>query len=238
MLQRSPRLIDYLSITYPSRMFEEHVELSKTLHSFENNVMLNQKDNLCRNNTPDPEEQRQQNFRLNVGKAMDRLQSQLPSIFHGRSELDFSIFADTITISDSTQHRITIQKSFYITAVKSLKMAAAISSVNPSLRLRKIEYLHDRQEIECLVSVILPDSVTVEGQALWEGYLFFGLNDAGLISRHSFDRKIPPVRPQQKERFHYLFGSWIPQPAMLTENKNYSAKSPQNRPEGFRSKLK
>lgn len=159
-------------------------------------------------------------FILNVGKAVDTIKLQLPNIFHD-SSLDFSIFAGAICVSDTSRNRIVLQKSVYSAAVKSLCLAASLSSIRPSIRIRKIEYLEDYREIQCLVSVVLPDSVQVYGSdgtrsALWEGYFRFGVNNEGLIQSHTFDRRIPPTGKnsvQSSRSWLYSYGSWIPGPS-------------------------
>jgi hypothetical protein len=102
-------------------------------------------------------------FNLNVGKALDILHKQLPLVFY-LSNLDFSIFANQISVADSNQNKIVMQKNLYVAAVRSLKVAATISSMYPSMNVRKIEYIDDIRTIQCLVNVVLPDSVRVEGQ--------------------------------------------------------------------------
>lgn len=143
----------------------------------------------------DVEEKKKQNeFRLNVGKALNTLQRELPMVFYV-SNLDFSIFASHITVADGNRNKIMMQKTLYTTAIKSLKMASGFSSICPSMNVRKIEYVEDCRTIQCLVDVVLPDTVRVDGQAVWEGMFYFGLNSEGLIDTHIFDRKISTLRP-------------------------------------------
>jgi len=140
-------------------------------------------------------------FNMNVGKALDTLRQELPLVFiTSRGDLDFSIFANQVTLIDGNQHighgkKIELSKAMYITAVKSLRMAAAFSSIYPSVNVRKIEYDEEITSIKCLVNVILPDSVKVDGQSVWEGMFYFGLDDEGLIKTHIFDRKIETLKP-------------------------------------------
>jgi len=140
-------------------------------------------------------------FNMNVGKALDTLRRELPMVFvTSRGDLDFSIFANQITLIDGSQHighgkKIELSKSLYIAAVKSFRMAAAFSSIYPSVNVRKIEYDEASQAIKCLVNVILPDSVKVDGQSVWEGMFYFGLDQEGLINTHIFDRKIETLKP-------------------------------------------
>lgn len=137
---------------------------------------------------------KKQNFNLNVGKALEVLRRELPMVF-AVSNLDFSVFSNSITVNDG-KNSIGMTKSLYTAAVKSLRMASAISSMYPSMNVKKIEYLEDSRTIQCLVDVVLPDSVRVDGQAVWEGMFYFGLDATGLINSHIFDRRITNFKPQ------------------------------------------
>jgi hypothetical protein len=109
------------------------------------------------------EQKRKAQYHLNVGRALEGLRKELPLVFIA-NELDFSIFAPSITIIDGGQRRIQISKGLYSGVVKSLRMAATFSSIYPSMNVRKIEYLDDCSSIQCLVDVVLPDAVRVDGQ--------------------------------------------------------------------------
>jgi len=143
--------------------------------------------------TDNYDQNKKQNFNLNVGKALEVLRRELPMCF-AVSNLDFSVFASSITVNDG-KNSIGMTKSLYTAAVKSLRMASAISSMYPSMNVKKIEYLEDSRTIQCHVDVVLPDSVRVDGQAVWEGMFFFGLDSTGLINTHIFDRKVTPFKP-------------------------------------------
>lgn len=132
----------------------------------------------------------QSDFNLNVGKALETLRRELPVVFYV-SNLDFSIFANQITVADgNNQNKILMQKTLYTTAVKSLRMASSLSFICPSMNVKKIEYIENCRTIQCLVDVVLPDTVRIDGQSVWEGMFYFGLDNAGLINSHIFDRKI------------------------------------------------
>ena len=141
----------------------------------------------------DPDAKQRQEYHVNLGKAIDTLRRQLPHVFV-HSDLDFSIFAPQITVTDTRQNKFVMQKSLYMAAVKSLRMASSFSSIYPSMDVRKIEYLEEVSAIHCLVSVILPDAVKVDGQSVWEGSFFFGLDKSGFINAHTFDRKVNNFR--------------------------------------------
>ena len=135
-------------------------------------------------------------YEVNVGQALEVLRRQLPYVF-AMNNLDFSIFAPHITLQDEKQNRFVMQKNLYAAAVKSLRVASAISlSLSPSMNVRKIQYIEDSMTIECLVDVVLPDAIRVDGQSVWEGMFFFGLDSAGKIQSHTFDRKISTTTPQ------------------------------------------
>ena len=104
-------------------------------------------------------------FNLNVGKAMEALRRELPMIFY-TNNLDFSVFANHITVADSNQNKLVMQRNLYIAAVRSLKMASSFSSIHPSMNVMKIEYVEDCRVIQCLVDVVLPDTVRVDGQVM------------------------------------------------------------------------
>ena len=63
--------------------------------------------------------------------------------------------------------------------------------------MRKIEYLEDCSTIQALVDVVLPDSIRIEGASVWEGMFYFGLDSHGLISSHTFDKKISTKTPSR-----------------------------------------
>ena len=148
---------------------------------------------------PTPEEhddlKRKASFNMNVGKAMEVLRNQLPFVFSS-SNLDFSIFAEQMTVTDHRSNRAAMPKSIYVAAVKSLRVAGALSTLFPSMNVKKIEYIESNGFIQCLVDVVLPDNVRVDGQAVWEGMFYFGLNEEGLIDSHVFDRQITNFTPQ------------------------------------------
>lgn len=136
-------------------------------------------------------------YEMNVGRALEVLRRQLPYIF-AINNLDFSIFAQQIMLTDEKQNRFMMQKNLYTAAVRSLRVASAISmSLSPSMNVRKIQYIEEDMTIECLVDVVLPDAIRVDGQSMWEGMFFFGLNSQGKICSHTFDRKIETRTPQR-----------------------------------------
>jgi hypothetical protein len=140
-------------------------------------------------------------YTLNVGKALNTLRRELPMVFY-TSNLDFSIFNQQITVIDFRGNKMTLQRSLYTAGIKSMKMASTFSTMYPSMNVRKVEYIEESRTIQCLVDVVLPDSVRIEGRACWEGTFYFGLNDQGLIDTHIFDSTIStfsqtPVKAHQ-----------------------------------------
>ena len=133
-------------------------------------------------------------YNLQVGKCMEVIRRELPLVFYA-SNIDFSIFSPQIIVSDGNSNRMAMQKSLYTTVVKSLKLATTFSSMYPSMNLKKIEYIEDCSTIQCLVDIVLPDSIRIDGSAVWEGMFYFGLDSHGLISSHTFDRKISNKTP-------------------------------------------
>lgn len=174
-------------------------------------------------------------YNLNLGKALDTLRRELPMVFY-TSNLDFSIFASHITVVDGYQNKMSIAKSIYSAAIKSMRVASAISSIYPSLNVKKIEYIDEFRTIQCLVDVVLPDSVRIDGQAVWEGMFFFGVDKHGFIDTHIFDRKISNFTPAPLKAYTYPWvqaaPSWspdmlkggflkpvpVPQPSFATTN--------------------
>lgn len=158
--------------------------------SGEINVLPSMGDNEL-NNMPALDEEdieARNSYNLNKGKAMEVLGRQLPLVFFA-SNLDFSIFAQQIVINDG-KNRMAMPFNVYTTVVKSLKLASTFSTMYPSMNVRKIEYLEDCSTIQCLVDVVLPDSIRIDGASSWEGMFYFGLDSKGLISSHTFDKKI------------------------------------------------
>lgn len=133
-------------------------------------------------------------YNLNVGRCQEVLRRELPMVFLV-SDLDFSIFAPQIVVSDGQRSRLVMQRNLYAAVVKSLKLASTFSFVYPSMNVKKIEYIDSCTTIQCLVDIVLPDSIRIDGQALWEGMFYFGLDSEGLIESHTFDKKISTMRP-------------------------------------------
>lgn len=100
---------------------------------------------------------KQRKFNLNVGRALEVLRRELPMVF-AVSNLDFSIFAQSITINDG-KNSIGMTKPLYTAAVKSLRMASAISSMYPSMNVKKIDYIEESRTIQCNVDVVLPGRI-------------------------------------------------------------------------------
>lgn len=148
-------------------------------------------------------------YNLQVGKCTEVLRRDLPLVFHS-SDIDFSIFSSQIIVSDSNGNRLVVQKSIYTTFIKFLKL-----SIYPSINLKKVEYIEDCSTIQCLVHIVLPDSIRIEEFDIWEGMFYFGLDSQGYISSHSFDRKISkktPLNQINAKSFPWIQSSspWIP----------------------------
>lgn len=173
-------------------------------------------------------------FNLNVGRALEVLRRELPMCFFV-TNLDFSIFANQITVCNgNSQSKMVMQKSLYSAAVKSLRVASSISFTSPSMNVKKIEYIESCRTIQCLVDVVLPDTIRIEGQAMWEGMFYFGLDTEGLIETHIFDRKISNLRPNpliDVKAYPWLraspawtsdliSGNLIPQPSFASDVNN------------------
>jgi hypothetical protein len=135
----------------------------------------------------------------NIGRALEVLRRELPYIF-ATSDHDFSIFAPSITVADGKNNKMVMQKPLYIAAVNSLRVASRISSIYPSMNVRKIEYISESSTIQCLVDVVLPDTVRVDGQAMWEGMFYFGLDKEGLVDSHVMDRKVSNFTPSPAKK--------------------------------------
>jgi hypothetical protein len=174
----------------------------------------------------DEETKRQMaSYRLNVGRALDTLRRQLPAAL-APSTLDFSIFANEISVSDGKKNRMIIQRSLYSAGVKSMQVASSFSRVTPALNLRKIEYVEGSETIQCIVHIVLPDTIRIDGSGVWEGMFYFGLNREGLINSHIMDRKISNLHPQNSsvDTFAWLkprFNRWSPElvPGKLSPKK-------------------
>ena len=111
----------------------------------------------------DYEAKKKANFNLNAGRALEVIRRQLPMVFMV-SDLDFSVFAQQITVSDGNNNRLVLQRQLYAGIVKSLRLASSFSFVYPSMTVKKIEYVSSCTTIQCLVDVVLPDSIRIDGQ--------------------------------------------------------------------------
>jgi hypothetical protein len=144
---------------------------------------------------------------LKVGKALDVLARELPLVFTEKN-VDFSILSSHITVVDENQHTLVVSKAFYITVIRAIQMASGVTSIYPSIRLRKIEYIEDIKTIQCLVDVLTYNQIisnlgenTAQEHLLWEGTFYFGLDRQGLIETHIFDRKISNLRPKENNNW-------------------------------------
>lgn len=143
----------------------------------------------------DVEEKEKRAFHVNLGRAIDAVQRGLPLVFV--SDIDFSVFAPVVTVM-ANGVSLQVRKSFYVAGVRSFRLAALFSAVQPSVSLRKVEYMEAFRTIQCLVDVLLPDTMPLDGSnaGVWEGVFYFGLDKHGLIDSHILDRAIPPLRPE------------------------------------------
>ena len=145
-------------------------------------------------------------YTLNVGKALDVLTRELPLLFAVKN-LDFTILSSQITVVNGNQpHSLVVSKTAYIGAIRAIQMASTVSSNYPSIHLRKIEYIEDIKTIQCLVDVAFSpnhfistviNNTEQQDTPLWEGMFYFGLNKQGLIETHIFDRKISNLKPAE-----------------------------------------
>lgn len=142
----------------------------------------------------DYDAKQKQDFNLNVGRALETLRRELPMVFLTQ-DFDFSIFAPQVTVSDGNGNRLTMQRTVYAGVVKSMRLASSFSFVYPSMNVKKIEYVEDCTTIQAQVDVVLPDSIRIDGQAIWEGMFYFSLDHDGLIQAHTFDKKVSTMRP-------------------------------------------
>ena len=127
-------------------------------------------------------------YRLNIGNAIDVLHRELPFIFVLKN-LNFNIFSSQILVINEDK-QISIPKQVYIASIKSLQTVASFSRNSPKINVRKIEYIEDTRTIQCLVDIVLPKIMKTYDKNKWEGYFYFGVNEKGLIKTHIFDRKI------------------------------------------------
>lgn len=134
--------------------------------------------------------QREREFLVNMGRAMETLRRELPYAFH-MSNLDMSIFSNQITVCNgNVMNKLQMPKTMYTAVVKSLRVASTLSFTQPCVNVRKIEYIEECRTIQCLVDIVLPDTVRIEGGSTWDGMFYFGLDKQGLIETHIFDKKI------------------------------------------------
>ena len=127
-------------------------------------------------------------YRLNIGNAINVLHRELPLIFVLKN-LNFDIFSSQIMVVNN-EKKIHIPKNMYIASIKLLQTIASFSINRPEINVRKIEYIDDTKTIQCLVDIVLPKIIKSNWENKWEGYFYFGVNEKGIIKTHIFDRKI------------------------------------------------
>lgn len=129
-------------------------------------------------------------FYTNVGKALDSVRSELPSVF-SHHNIDDSVLAHRITVIHENKNKITVTKKLYVATIQSLQVACVFLSIYPSVNVKNIDYDEEMNTIQCLVDISLPDTRDTKNRILWEGIFYFVLDDTGLIQSHILDRKIP-----------------------------------------------
>ena len=144
-------------------------------------------------------------FHKNLGQAINAIQRGLPLVFQDQSGMDFSIFAPVVTVMVDGMV-LPLHKSMYIAGVRSFRVAALFSAAEPSMCLRKVEYLESFRTIQCLVDVLLPHTVPLGdgggrgvgggGRTRWKGVFYFGLDKHGLVDSHVVSRVVPPFLPE------------------------------------------
>jgi 4-hydroxybenzoate polyprenyltransferase len=127
-------------------------------------------------------------YRLNIGNAINVLHRELPLVFVLKN-LNFDIFSSQILVVSNTK-KISIPKKVYIASIKLLQTISSFSKNTPKINVRKIDYIDDTKTIQCLVDIVLPNLIKSDWENKWEGYFYFGIDEKGLIKTHIFDRKI------------------------------------------------
>jgi len=136
-------------------------------------------------------------FYTNIGKTLDTVRSELPSIFSSPN-IDFSVLADHITVIHENKNKITITKKLYAATIQSLQAACVFLSIYPCVNVKKFDYDDEMNMIQCLVDISLPDTSDTKNRILWEGVFYFVIDDTGLIQSHILDRKIPTSKIPQR----------------------------------------
>lgn len=156
---------------------------------------------------------KKQIFDVNVGKTLTTLQRDLPMLFN-KSDLDFSIFANNIIVIYENKNKFVMTKSLYCASVKSVQISSSFSSINPSIDVKKIEYIKDYKTIKCLVDILLPHSLISGDNPIWQGNFYFGIDDEGLIDSHIFDKTITTLQPFPSSNVPWLINNnnnqWCP----------------------------
>lgn len=145
-------------------------------------------------------------FYTNVGKTLDTVRSELPSIFSSPN-IDFSVLADHITVIHENKNKITMTKKLYAATIQSIQAACVFLSIYPCVNVKKFDYDDEMNMIQCLVDISLTDISDTKNRILWEGIFYFVLDDAGLIQSHILDRKIPTSKMPHKNNsseLHWL----------------------------------
>jgi len=146
-------------------------------------------------------------YRINIGNAIDVLHRELPFIFVLKNQ-NFNIFSPQILVINEDK-QISIPKQVYIASIKSLQTVASFSRNSPKINVRKIEYIEDTRTIQCLVDIVLPKLMKTDDKNKWEGYFYFGVNEKGLIKTHIFDRKITKLdmKLNSQNPSHWLYSN-------------------------------
>ena len=104
--------------------------------------MSTQQHNL-HNKKTEEELERERQFNLNTGRALEIIRTQLPCCFQ-TTNLDCSVFADHVTICyGQYTNSIFLHRSLYSAIVKGLRLTSALSFTQPCINLVNIEYIED-----------------------------------------------------------------------------------------------
>lgn len=128
------------------------------------------------------ETDRQRNYTLNVGRCIETLRDEIPTLLAEAPTMD--IFSDDVVLSDPNGALVRGQ-SGYAAFFAGLRMARRLSLVTPTVRILSLRHA-ERGEITVRFQVETPSPLG-GAPLVFDALSVYKLNAAGLISEHKID---------------------------------------------------
>jgi hypothetical protein len=129
------------------------------------------------------ETDRQRNYTLNVGRCIETLRDEIPTLLAEAPTMD--IFSDDVVLSDPNGALVRGQ-SGYAAFFAGLRMARRLSLVTPTVRILSLRHAETRSEITVRFQVETPSPLG-GAPLVFDALSVYKLNAAGLISEHKID---------------------------------------------------